>query len=168
MLKFYKDFPKKGVNFIDIFPYIQDYADEVSSFFSKTKANVVLLPEARAFMFAAAIGLNRCVPLRKVNKLPGELIEIPYKKEYGDDKLYFNIEHLLNVAHKQNLTHLSVSIIDDVLATGGTAKAIIDKINNLNVSGCTFYVDEVRVLAEITELKGRDLLGVNVESLIKI
>ena len=167
----YPDFPCKGVNFIDIFPLLQNESLEDFKDLLIVEP-IVLVPESRGFLFYKSLGPSRVLPLRKQGKLPGELIEITYHKEYGDDKLFFQKSLLKSLC--KNWTDkgikIPVCVFDDVLATGGTALSIINTINNLNLDGYTFEVTSAKFYISIKNLKGTELLNsefpkLNVESL---
>ena len=115
--------------------------------------------ESRGFISASAIAYKLeigFIPIRKSNKLPGEVIGVNYMLEYGEDRL----EIQKNSINKNS----KIIVIDDVLATGGTASAAGELIKKAggNLVGFAF-------LLELTELKGRKNLGSNlfIESLIK-
>ena len=122
----FPDFPKKGIVFKDISPVIadpklfSDLIDKISgySFFNDSDAIVAI--DARGFIFGSAIANNIKKPLvlaRKI-KLPGKLIEGEYGLEYGKDTLSIQ-ESAINSFNK-------FVIVDDLLATGGTAKCVYD------------------------------------------
>lgn len=141
-----QDFPIKGINFKDITPLLNNaeafkYAvDQMALFVKKTKADVVVAPEARGFLFASAAAYasnTRFVLIRKPEKLPREVIDIEYDLEYGTNHLQI---------HKDDLKpNDKVVIIDDVLATGGTIEAIIKlvKMEKAEVVGISFLIDLV-------------------------
>lgn len=184
-LKIYQDFPIGGVGFIDIFPLLnQGILDTVGKDLG-ISSPVIFLPEARAFCLFHALKKsdNYLIPLRKKGKLPGPLQEVSYVKEYGADHLYFSKDHLLDsieflgkagALDKYNDDKvIPVAIVDDVLATGGTAYSLAEAINNISIDGCPyrFHVEKTAFLIEIPFLKGRQLLmdrcGVEVSSLIE-
>ena len=102
-LKFYKNFPKEGINFIDIIPFLQSraaFGEVIEALNKATTAPNVAAPEARAFLFAAPLlstpksTVENIIPMRKSGKLPfndGDLIEVRIEKEYGFDKLYYRL-----------------------------------------------------------------------------
>jgi len=158
------DFPKPGINFYDITTLLKHpeglrlTVDALSAQFEDEKVDVVLGIEARGFIFAPALAyhLNAgFVPVRKPSKLPAETAHISYALEYGEDTLEI---HRDAVSAGQR-----VIIADDLLATGGTAKATVDLVESLGgvVAGLVFVV-------ELEFLPGREkLAGYDVRSLIK-
>lgn len=99
-LKFYQNFPKEGINFVDIMPFLQDkevFTKLIDEIGSHVTAPTVAAPEARAFLFCAPLltsdsGVTNVVPFRKKGKLPhsgDDLQSIEIMKEYGPDNLYF-------------------------------------------------------------------------------
>jgi adenine phosphoribosyltransferase len=158
------DFPKPGINFYDITTLLKHpeglrlTVDALSAQFTSEHVDVVLGIEARGFIFAPALAyhLNAgFVPVRKPSKLPAETARISYALEYGEDTLEI---HRDAVSAGQR-----VIIADDLLATGGTAKAAVDLVESLGgvVAGLVFVV-------ELEFLPGRaKLAGYDVRSLIK-
>lgn len=158
------DFPKKGIIFKDITPLIKDGATfkkavkEMAAQFTDQGIELIAGPEARGFLIgmplAYEFGLG-FVPVRKKGKLPAETIQEKYQLEYGDDILEM---HRDAVSPGQK-----VLIVDDLLATGGTALTTARLVEKLGgtVAGICFMV-------ELTDLKGREVLkDYNVFSLIK-
>jgi adenine phosphoribosyltransferase len=158
------DFPKPGINFYDITTLLKQpeglrlTVDALSAQFRDNHVDVVLGIEARGFIFAPALAyhLNAgFVPVRKPSKLPAETASISYALEYGEDTLEI---------HRDAVTAgQRVIIADDLLATGGTAKAAVDLVESLGgvVAGLVFVV-------ELEFLPGRaKLAGYDVRSLIK-
>ncbi|ASP28125.1 adenine phosphoribosyltransferase [Spiroplasma corruscae] len=139
-----KDFPIKGVGFKDITPLLKNAeafrfaVDKMVDFVKKVKANVIVAPEARGFLFASAVAYaSNCgfVVVRKPKKLPREVYEESYDLEYGTNKLQL---------HKDDLkSDDKVVVIDDVLATGGTIKAIIKLVQHTGakINGLLFLAD---------------------------
>src|SRR5690349_14265551 len=132
------DFPRPGVGFKDITPLLGDAGafkfaiDAIGDHFASTRVDKVLGVEARGFIVAAPIAYRfgaGFVPVRKAGKLPWEIEQEEYELEYGTDALEV---HRDAVAPGQ-----SVLIVDDVLATGGTAAATIRLVERLggNVAG---------------------------------
>ncbi len=157
------DFPKKGINFIDVTTILADPAafkytvDRFCDAFAGCGATKVCAAEARGFLFAAAIGYRMgwgVVPIRKPGKLPWKTIREDYELEYGTATLHI---HEDAVAPGEN-----VLVVDDLLATGGTARAMIALVERLGgrVVGAGFVV-------ELDFLRPRDRLrGYRVETLV--
>jgi adenine phosphoribosyltransferase len=157
------DFPKPGINFYDITTLLKDpkgfrgVIDCLSAHYRSTPVDVVLGIEARGFIIAPAIAYALgygFIPVRKEKKLPAERARIEYALEYGTDVLEI---------HKDAITPgQRVLIIDDVLATGGTAAAVARLVEMMrgNVAGLGFIL-------ELDFLKGREkLAGYDVHSLL--
>ena len=100
VLKYYKDFPKDGIVFVDIIPFLQNKAifrELTHRVGEACTTATIIAPEARGFLFAAPLlteaeHVENIVPVRKSGKLPfaeGDLIEVLIQKEYGFDKLYY-------------------------------------------------------------------------------
>lgn len=131
-----KDYPVKGIEFIDITPLIlqkETLKEIVSKFIEELKdkkIDYIVAPEARGFLFGTAVAnLLRigCVPVRKKGKLPPTTVEsiFDYEKEYGKDQL--ELPKLVNTTYEGK----SFYIIDDIYATGNTMKAIQKAIEDL-------------------------------------
>ena len=158
------DFPKKGIIFKDITPVLSDIkalrmsVKEMASPFMNLDIDVVVGIESRGFIFGAPIAdiLGASfVPVRKPGKLPCDTEKIRYDLEYGTDSLEI---HQDSIKEKQN-----VLIVDDLLATGGTAEATTKLVSKLggNIIGFT-------VMVELEFLEGRKRLNqYNVHSLVK-
>ena len=106
-LKFYKDFPKEGINFIDIIPFLQSkkaFREVIEALKSATTAPNVAAPEARGFLFAAPLLVTgskaqNLITFRKNGKLPaneGDLQKVAIVKEYGEDSLFFRKSDVQN------------------------------------------------------------------------
>lgn len=159
------DFPEPGIIYKDITPLLADphgygqAIDALASPWAATHIDLVAGMEARGFLFgvsvAQALGVG-FVPVRKAGKLPHETTGIDYGLEYGSDTLEI---HTDAVAAGQ-----SVLLIDDVLATGGTAAATAELVRR-----CGGEVAGFGFLLELTFLDGRAGLGSSrVESLIEV
>ncbi len=158
------DFPKKGIVFKDITPILSDIKTlrlsvaEMAAPYVKLDVNVVVGIESRGFIFGAPIAdmLNASfVPVRKPGKLPWKTESISYKLEYGEDTLEI---HKDAIKPGQN-----VLIVDDLLATGGTAEATCNLVSKLDGKIIGFSV-----LIELNFLEGRKRLNqYNVHSLVK-
>ncbi len=164
-LRHVMDFPKEGIDFIDITTVLQDaeafrtcmdsfriLAEEMGDF------DVIVGSESRGFIFGAPLAYHMSkgfVPVRKKGKLPYKTIREEYDLEYGKDVLEM---HADAVKPGQR-----VLIVDDLLATGGTTQANIRLIEKLGgeVAGIVYFI-------EIASLNGRDKLkGYKVESIVK-
>ena len=169
-LKFYQDFPKPGINFVDIIPLLQDkdiFRSLTQTISSLVTAPTVAAPEARAFLFASPLlamegSVTNVVPFRKKGKLPsqGDIQEIAIIKEYGTDTLYFRKSDI--AAGRIEDGELRVTILDDVLATGGTAEGIAKALEALKITvdgkECRVRVAEFIFIVEIDCLEGRAAL----------
>lgn len=170
-IKFYPDFPIKGVNFVDIIPFLQDKAlfkSLTDDLIALCAAPNVAAPEARGFLFAAPMlyapsHIRNVIPLRKKGKLPfseGDLIQVEIMKEYGPDHVYFRNSDL--AASQPTGDTVEVTFFDDILATGGTAKGLALGLNAQKVViGGKEYKVRVKdfvFLVEIDDLPGRQRL----------
>ena len=146
------DFPKKGIIFKDITPLLQnpkafrESVDKIWEKFKDENIDVVVSIESRGFIFGTAIAYKLgagFVPVRKKGKLPFKTYQVTYELEYGTDTLEIHSD-----AVKEGQR---VLIVDDLLATGGTAKAGAELIEKLKgkVVGIAFLI-------ELTFLKGRE------------
>jgi adenine phosphoribosyltransferase len=157
------DFPKQGIVFKDLMPlvadpeYLHETIDRLGEWSRPRRPDVILGAEARGFIFGGALAyVLGCgfVPARKPGKLPWDTVEATYDLEYGTDTLEI---------HADALGHGSrVIVLDDVLATGGTALAKIQLVEQLGgeVVGALFVV-------ELGFLAGRErLAGYDVHALI--
>ena len=158
------DWPKKGIVFYDITTLLKNadglrgLIDGIVANYASHAVDVVLGVEARGFIFAPAVAyrLNAgFVPVRKPGKLPSETTKVSYALEYGEDSLEI---------HKDAIQPgQRVLIVDDLLATGGTAAACVKLVEGLggHVVGAAFAV-------ELLFLPGRKKLeGVDVFSLLE-
>jgi adenine phosphoribosyltransferase len=149
------DFPKRGISFKDITPLIEDGAafhaavDGMARATERIDYSRILSAEARGFVFGTALAYRAkkgLVLARKPNKLPRQTISASYDLEYGQNTLEV---HTDAIAHGTR-----VLVVDDLLATGGTARAMCKLVENAGgvVAGVTFLI-ELRLLG------GRDLLA---------
>ena len=164
MIREVPDFPKPGINFYDITTLLKhpeglrNTVDALAAEYEGETVDTVIGVEARGFIFAPALAYHLgagFVPVRKPKKLPSECVAISYDLEYGQDTLEIHRDAVGN-GHR-------VIIADDLLATGGTAKAVCDLVEGLGgtVAGLVFVV-------ELEFLPGRAKLeGYDVRSLIK-
>ena len=158
------DFPKKGILFKDITPVLSDIdtlrasIKEMAAPFVNLRIDVVVGIESRGFIFGAPIAdVLDCsfVPVRKPGKLPWKTESVSYELEYGTDALEI---HEDAITEGQN-----VLIVDDLLATGGTAEATCKLVSKLggNIKGLS-------LLIELEGLNGRKRLNqYNVHSLVQ-
>ena len=162
LISTYKDFPKKGIYFKDVLEIIQspevfnELILRMSSSEILKKSEAIISIDARGFIFGAAIALHSSKPMivaRKPGKLPGEIITAKYDLEYGENSLSIQKSAL----KKYNY----YVIVDDLLATGGTANCVANllKSNGKKVLGLLTVV-------ELVKLKGRSKFKFPVESSI--
>lgn len=163
MVRGVKDYPKEGILFRDITPLLDDGAafstvvDELAVLIP-LGADVVAGIEARGFIFGAALAHKLGIgfaPIRKAGKLPYPALKVEYELEYGTAAIEAHVD-----AFSRNK---NVVIVDDLLATGGTASAAKELVEKLGgrVLAHAFII-------ELLGLKGRDRLGgCNVISLAK-
>ncbi len=158
------DFPKPGIMFKDITPLLKDpkafsaAIDFLAGQFRETRIDHIAGIESRGFIIGAALAMNLgkgFLPIRKPGKLPFKTRRKEYKLEYGSDAVEIH-EDAVKAGEK-------VLLVDDVLATGGTARAAADLLKEIgaDLAGIAF-------LAELSFLKGIDRLkGEKVFSLLK-
>ena len=155
------DFPKPGILFYDITTLLKDPAglraviDGLKSHYQQAKVDLVLGVEARGFIFAPALAYALgagFVPVRKPKKLPAAVRRVTYDLEYGTDTLEM---HEDAVRHGQK-----VLIVDDLLATGGTAAAVARMVGEAGgvVAGIGFVV-ELTFLNGRAKLRGHDVFS---------
>ena len=148
------DFPIKGILFRDVTPLVEDgeaFKETISKFVEmakEVKADVVIGPESRGFIFGAPVANELSigfVPARKPGKLPREVISYEYALEYGTSKL-----EIVKGAIKPGQR---VFVIDDLLATGGTITAVNKMVEQMGgvVAADAFVI-------ELDDLKGREVL----------
>ena len=157
------DFPEPGVNFKDITPLLANpsalhhVVERFAAVVQRHSVDALVAIESRGFIFGAALSQRIEKPLvlaRKPGKLPREVASEPYQLEYGTTAI--------EVHQADILPGRRYAIVDDVIATGGTAQATSKLVGRLggNVVCCVFLI-------ELTFLAGRDVLGnLPVESLI--
>jgi adenine phosphoribosyltransferase len=158
------DFPKPGIVFKDITPLLMNAAafdHAISELAARTRplgVELIVAAEARGFIFGGALARELgvgFVPARKRGKLPHETVNVRYGLEYGADELHLHADALSGGTR--------VLVHDDLLATGGTAKAKIDLVEQLggHIAGCAFVV-------ELAFLNGRQTLaGYDVHALVR-
>ena len=160
------DYPVKGIKFRDITTLLQNsnhfekLIDEMIKPWQNEKIDAILSIESRGFIMAGALAYKlktAFIPLRKPDKLPGETFSVSYTLEYGSTEMHIHKDALNN--------HKNLLIIDDLLATGGTAIAAVDLINkfeNKNIVGAGFIIN-------LPELKGDQKLkdkGIKIHSIM--
>ena len=158
------DFPEPGMLFRDITTLLKDkkglqlIIKDFTDRYMDKGIDYVLGADARGFIFGAAIAYNigaGFVPARKIGKLPAETVKVEYELEYG--------KGILEVHTGAFEKGAKVLIVDDLLATGGTAGAMVKLVEKLDA-----VVYELAFLIELEGLQGRDLLeGYDVYSLLK-
>ena len=161
------DYPVKGIQFRDITTLLKNskhfskLIDQMTDPWKNESIDAILSIESRGFIMAGAIAYNlntAFVPLRKPDKLPGETYKVNYTLEYGVTEMQIHTDAL------DDLTN--VLIIDDLLATGGTALAaikLINKFENKNIVGAGFIIN-------LPDLKGEQKLkskGIKIHSLME-
>lgn len=161
------DYPVKGIQFRDITTLLKNskhfskLIDQMTEPWKNESIDAILSIESRGFIMAGAIAYNlntAFVPLRKPDKLPGETYKVNYTLEYGVTEMHIHTDAL------DDLTN--VLIIDDLLATGGTALAaikLINKFENKNIIGAGFIIN-------LPDLKGEQKLkskGIKIHSLME-
>jgi adenine phosphoribosyltransferase len=160
------DYPQKGIIFKDITTLLNDgeLFSEVIDYFSEKYKNVdfVCGIESRGFIFGAAVAAKikkGFVPLRKQGKLPYTTVSEKYALEYGFDEIEIHIDAFKNVKNPKIL------LIDDLIATGGTAEAAVKLIEKIggDVVAAAFLI-ELTFLDGAKKIKD---LGVEVDSLVK-
>jgi adenine phosphoribosyltransferase len=149
------DFPKPGILFYDITTLLQDRdgfraaIDSLAAPFLHQGIDIVVGIESRGFIFGAVVA-DRLgagfTPVRKPGKLPSTTVRASYSLEYGSDALEL---HADAIRHREK-----VLIVDDLLATGGTARATADLVRKLGGQ-----VHALAFLIELAELKGRERLA---------
>ena len=164
LIETYKDYPKKGIEFKDVLGIVQEpkvFNELILKMASSQiikNAEAIISIDARGFIFGSAISLQASKPMivaRKPGKLPGELYKKNYSLEYG--------ENSLSIQKKALNKYNSYAIVDDLLATGGTADCVANILesNDKKVSG-------ILVVVELVKLKGNSKFNLPIESLITL
>ena len=155
------DYPKPGILFYDISTLIFDktaFSSTINKLVGIAKNfefDLVASIDARGFLFGSAIAnqLNKgLIMVRKKNKLPGKKISYEYELEYGTDTLEINVD----------AKNKKILLVDDLLATGGTANAALQLIQKAGGQTSCFLS-----LIELTFLNGREKISVPIKSLIE-
>ena len=162
-----KDYPIKGIQFRDITTLLQradlfhDLIDEMTKPWENKNIDAIVSIEARGFIMAGAIAykLNTAfIPMRKPDKLPADTYKVKFDLEYGSTEMHIHTDALDG--------HNDLLIIDDILATGGTALAaleLIENFKNKNIIGAGFIIN-------LPDLNGDKKLidkGINIHSLME-
>jgi adenine phosphoribosyltransferase len=158
------DFPKKGILFYDVTTLLRDpegfklSIDAMAEPYGGQDISLVVGIESRGFILGAAVA-DRIgagfVPVRKVGKLPSTTVRVSYDLEYGTDSLEMHSDAIEKGQR--------VLVVDDLLATGGTARATVDLVRQLGG-----HVHGVAVLIELLALNGRTKLpGENVRAVLQ-
>ena len=161
-LKVIPDFPKKGVNFLDISPLLlnselfRQLIFDLGQRAEKFDFDKIVAVESRGFVLGSplAFHLNKgFVMIRKKGKLPGETISQTYDLEYGTDSIEMGSE----IIKKDE----KILVLDDILATGGTAKAACELVEKTGgcITACLFFI-------ELAFLGGRRILNYPTEALV--
>lgn len=158
------NFPKAGIQFKSYGPLLKDpvaFKKMIAAFaerYREQKIDVIAGLDARGFIFGTALAYELNIPfimVRKAGKLPGDVEQIDYALEYGKNTLELD-RAALKAGER-------VLVVDDLMATGGTAKAACDLIERLGGT-----IAEVACMIELTPLGGREKVGHPVFSLITI
>ena len=159
------DFPKKGIMFKDITTLLnnkealRELIDFLKDRYKDKNIDFVAGIESRGFIFGSALAYalgSGFVPIRKKGKLPYTTISEKYALEYGFDEVEIHIDAFRDIKNPK------VLLIDDLIATGGTASAAVNLIKKVGAE-----VVEACFIIELEFLKGRDKLDCDVYSIIK-
>lgn len=155
----YPNFPVKGVLFEDFLPIFRDvslfrklinaFKEHLEKKFHDQRIDYIVGLEARGFLIGPSLALEMgvgFVPIRKAGKLPGQCVQTSYDKEYGADIFELQVNAIPPGSN--------VIVIDDIIASGGTALAAQDLLNQVSVNAL-----EYNFVLELDFLKGRKRLG---------
>lgn len=183
VIKHYPDFPKPGIDFIDVLPFLQD-KEAFNQIIADMDAHIhtlnIATVEARGFLFAAPLlsvskNVEKLLLIRKKGKLPfteGDLRKVEIEKEYGHDEVYYRGCDLQSCKPEGDTIYLT--FFDDILATGGTAVGICNALNREQVvidgKRYNVKVKEMIFLVEFPDLYDHALLEsiAPIRSFIKI
>ena len=172
IINHYPDFPKEGIDFIDILPFLQNkeaFNQLVADIDAHTHYPNVATVEARGFLFAAPLLtqsklVQSVIPIRKKGKLPyneGDLHDVAIQKEYGSDHVYYRLSDI--AAGVPEGDTFNITFFDDILATGGTAVGIAEALNSetvtLNGREYKVKVKEFLFLVEFPDLYDHDRIN---------
>lgn len=172
VINHYPDFPKPGIDFIDILPFLSNkeaFNELVRDIDAHTHCPNVVTVEARGFLFAAPLLtqsklVQNVVAIRKKGKLPfseGDLHDVEIMKEYGADHVYYRLSDI--AAGKPNSDTFELTFFDDILATGGTAIGIAESLNKekIVIDGKEYKVKvkEFLFLVEFPDLYDHDRIN---------
>lgn len=160
----YNNFPKKGISFKDVLEIVQEpkIFRELILKMSSNKiiknSEAIVSIDARGFIFGSAIALHSSKPMifaRKSGKLPGEVIEQSYELEYGTNTI--------SIQKKALAKYSTYSIVDDLIATGGTAKSVANLLQKQGkiITGLLSVVD-------LKDIPKKEKLEFPVESIISL
>ena len=183
IINHYPDFPKPGIDFIDILPFLSNkeaFKQLIADIDAHTHCPNVATVEARGFLFAAPLltqskMVEHIIPIRKKGKLPyaeGDLHDVEIMKEYGADHVYYRLSDI--AAGKPEGDTFYLTFFDDILATGGTACGIAEALNRevIHLDGKEYKVrvKEFLFIVEFPDLYNHDLINsiAPVHSFIKI
>ena len=167
VIKHYLDFPKAGIDFIDVLPFMHEkeaFKKAVAEIDRLCTAPNIATVEARGFLFTAPLltcseRVQTIVPIRKKGKLPhaeGDIQRVCIEKEYGSDEVFYRRSDLAACAAEGDVIELT--LLDDLLATGGTALGIAQSLNGEVIDGRRVHIKEFVFLVELPALKGREVL----------
>lgn len=148
------DFPKKGILFRDITPLLKDpkliieTADLMAANYAQLNPTIIVGLESRGFIFGMALACRMglgFVPIRKKGKLPYKIFSLNYDLEYGTDSIEIHQDAIKKTDR--------IIIVDDLLATGGTALAAVNLLKNFDAE-----ILGLEFLIELESLKGREKL----------
>lgn len=167
VIKHYPDFPKPGIDFIDVLPFLQDrvaFSKAIAEIDRMCTAPNIATVEARGFLFTAPLltsseHVQTIIPIRKKGKLPhaeGDLVKVLIEKEYGSDEVFYRRSDLAACATSGE--YIDLTLLDDLLATGGTALGIAQSLAGEVINGRKVRIKEFVFLVELPALKGRKVL----------
>ncbi len=167
----YPDFPKPGIDFIDIIPFLSNkkaFSELIDELGAAVHCPNVATVEARGFLFAAPLltctkHVENIIPIRKRGKLPfseGDLRKVSIEKEYGHDEVVYRLSDI--AAGKPEGDTINLTLLDDILATGGTARGIVESLNRevVHIDGKEYRVKvkEMIFLVEFPDLYNHEVM----------